>query len=208
VKIKLTEVVLGKNYSRTFGVGCVKELADSMKLHGQITPLLIDGDKNLVAGYRRLAAAQLLEWDEIDVSVCLGDPKIVNLIENMNRTGLTLWEEIQAIRDVFGAETSLAEVARSLSKSRNWVRPRVEVWGLDSEFISRVRDGRTGVDAIRKAIALPKESNGPTGKYGIPKTAEVKSAVSELFKRGREAEARALSYSCGTITREQLLGTE
>lgn len=205
MKVKLADLKLGKNYSRTFGTGDISEQVSSMKEHGQITPVIVDDQNRLVAGFRRYHAAKELGWEEIDAVICKGNPKIVNLIENMNRTELTLWEEIQAIRDVFGTECSQGEIARQLSKSRPWVEPRVKVWELPQDFIDRVRLGVAGVNEIRKRLRGRTKTNASTGG-GKPNQEQLKDTITKLMQQGRDGEAKALSYALGAISQAELLG--
>lgn len=205
MRVKIEDLKIGKNWSRTFGVGDIQDLADSMNAHGQITPIIIDGQNNLIAGFRRVAAAKQLGWDEIEATVnAIGrDGKIVNLIENMQRENLTLWEEIQSIRDVFGPEVSQGEIARQLSKSRPWVEPRVKIWELPQDFIDRVRLGVAGVNEIRNKLRGRTKSNASTGG-GNPNKEQIKQAVTELLRAKRTAEARALSYAIGGTSWDDL----
>jgi ParB family chromosome partitioning protein len=206
MKVKLEDLKIGKNWSRVFGVGDIQELAESMQEHGQITPVLIDESNNLIAGFRRVAAAQQLGWYEIDANIHDGDNgKVINLIENMNREDLTLWEEIQAIRDVFGTETSQGEIARQLSKSRPWVEPRVKIWELPQDFIDRVRLGVAGVKEIKNRLRGRTKTNNSPGR-GRPNQEELKDVITQLMQQNRNDEAKALSYALGAIKREELLG--
>lgn len=209
MKVRVDEIVKGKNWSRTFGVGDIAELADSMEAHGQITPVIIDGEKNLVAGFRRVAAAEKLGWETIEAVINdIGrDPKLVNLIENMQREDQTLWEEIQSIRDVFGPEASQSEIARALSKTRPWVQPRVQVWDLPQEFLDKVRVGVAGVKEIKKRLKAQKGGNTDTptsAGVNCPNQREIKETITDLLQCGKSAEARALSYALGALTREEL----
>lgn len=202
MKVRLDAVNIVQNFSRPFGLGCIKDLAESMAQHGQITPIILSGPV-LVAGHRRYAAALSLGWDEIEAVECVGDPGVINLIENMQREGLSLWDEIQGIRSVFGSEASYVEIGRALSKSRNWVRPRVDVWSLPQDFIDKVRDGHSGIHEIRKMTA-PKSvaEERVINVLEVPKVVAIKALVSWLLLAGRSAEARALSYACGSLSRE------
>lgn len=204
MKSKIEDIEVTQNYSRPYGVGDVSELAESMAIHGQITPIITHGGK-LVAGFRRLEAAKKLGWEEIDTVECQGDPAVVNLIENMQREGLSLWDEIQAIRSVFPRETSHAEIARALSKSRGWVAPRVDIWSLPQVFIDKVRDGRSGINEIRKVLKPRRPATETTtSRPELPTLAEIKELVSWLMNEGRVEEARALSYACGTLSRAEV----
>lgn len=204
MKIKLSEIELGKNYSRTFGVGDIKELAESMQENGQITPVIVNEKNVLVAGFRRYAAANELGWHEIEAVVSNQDPKIVNLIENLQRTNLTLWEEIQAIRDVFGENPVKADIRRALSKSKSWVFTRVEVWNLPQDFVDKVRMGQSGLKEINKMLADKRGPSPQSLNLGIPSQPDIKRMVSHLMSVGREVEARALSFACGSISENDL----
>lgn len=208
MKVRIEDLVIGKNWSRTFGVGDVSELVASLREHGQITPVIIDGEKNLIAGFRRVAAATELGWEEIDATVnAIGrDPKLVNLIENMQRENLTLWEEIQAIRDAFDREASQSEIARQLSKTRPWVEPRVKIWELPQDFIDRVRLGAAGVSEIKARLRGRNTGSATSRGVNCPNQKELKETITDLLTSNREAEARALSYALGGITKEELLG--
>lgn len=204
MKVKLTDITPGKNYSRTFGVGDVRSLAESMQENGQITPVTINSQNVLVCGFRRFAAANELGWHEIDCIVDDRDPKILNLIENLQRENPSLWEEIQGIRDAFGENPVKADIRRALSKSKSWVFPRVEVWNLPSDFIDKVRTGQSGLREINKMLADKRGPSPVSLNLGIPSQPDIKRMVSHLMSEGRDVEARALSFACGSISENDL----
>jgi ParB family chromosome partitioning protein len=207
--IKIDELgTQARNYSRCFGVGDVSELAASMNLHGQITPILVDEDDNIVAGFRRVEAAKSLGWEMIKVQTYAGEsPEAVNLVENLNRENISLWEEIQGIRDAFGAEASIADISRQLSKSTAWTRYRVRVWELDKEQINKVAIGVWGIKEIKQALAQKRNSSGsrkPPSVSGLPTPKDIKQLITWLYGVGRVQEAYALTYACGIITADQV----
>lgn len=207
MKLKLDEIELGKNWSRCTGVGDLSELVNSLRENGQITPVIVTPDRELVAGYRRVAAARELGWETVDAVETLSQrPGVINLVENMNREGLSLWEEIQAIRDVFGSDATQAEIGRSLGKTKTWVKPRVDVWTLSEAMIDKVRLGQSGVKEIKAALSERRGPSTTSRNFGYPSQPEIKQAITHLMGEGREAEARALSYAVGGITQEELLG--
>lgn len=205
MKLKLTEVKKAKNYSRTFGVGDVTELAESLAENGQLMPILVTSDHVLVAGYRRLAAAEKLGWEEIWAEVTEVDPKVANLVENMSRKDLSLWEEIQGIRDAFGDDPSYTTVAKSLSKHRDWVRPRVDVWKLDKKFIQEIQLNKVDIGRLRAKL-YNRKTPAPDSRYSdLPTPTQIREVISRLVEAGRTDEAKALSFAIGTVKREQLL---
>jgi len=204
MKVKIADIKPGKNYSRTFGIGDVSGLALSLQEHGLIQPIIIDASNNLIAGFRRFAAAASLAWDEIECIVRPGSKAgVINLIENMNRQGLTLWEEIQGMKDVFGNETD-AEVARQLSKSNSFVRPRTAIWKMDSDFITKVRLGEAGLVEIKRRMCDNRGPSAVSKNMGVPTQPDVRRMVTWLMEQGREWEANALSFACGGLTETEL----
>lgn len=76
--------------------GDLSDLATSMQSYGLIQPIIVNHDKRLIAGGRRLAAAQHLGWQSIDVVYreTLSDEElhILELEENVRRKDQT-WAE-------------------------------------------------------------------------------------------------------------------
>jgi len=201
--VKISEIKTGKNYSRCFGNGSVAELAESMREHGLLCPVGVNDEGCLIFGFRRLEAAVSLGWEEI-ATVLTNGTAAANLVENMVREDLDLWQEIQAIRDVFGENPSKAEVARALSKSISWVKPRVDVWKLPQEVLNRLMVGDLDIGALRKALAESKGSSISQKHFGIPNRTEISSVISRLIGENRVAEAEALGYAIGIQTIDDL----
>jgi len=76
----------------------VDDLVESMSEFGQLQPILINQDYELIAGYRRYKAAKKLGWQTIDVKIIdVKDKKkrvLIELEENQARRNFTA-EEIE-----------------------------------------------------------------------------------------------------------------
>jgi len=76
----------------------VDDLVESMSEFGQLQPILINQDYELLAGYRRYKAAKKLGWQTIDVKIIdVKDKKkrvLIELEENQARMNFTA-EEIE-----------------------------------------------------------------------------------------------------------------
>lgn len=76
----------------------VDDLVESMSEFGQLQPILINQDYELIAGYRRYKAAKKLGWQTIDVKIIdVKDKKkrvLIELEENQARMNFTA-EEIE-----------------------------------------------------------------------------------------------------------------
>ena len=201
--MKISEIKTGTNHSRCYGNGSVAELAESMREHGLLCPVGVDDQGYLVFGFRRLEAAVSLGWEEI-ATVLTNGTAAANLVENMVREDLDLWQEIQAIRDVFGENPSKAEVSRALSKSLTWVKPRVDVWKLPQEIIDRLMVGDLDISGLRRLLAEKRGSSISQRHFGFPNRTEISSAISRLIGENRVAEAVALGYAIGIRTIDDL----
>jgi ParB family chromosome partitioning protein len=63
--MKIEEIKIGKRMRKDFGN--IDDLASSLSRLGQLQPIIITDDGELVAGERRLRAAMSLGWDEVEV---------------------------------------------------------------------------------------------------------------------------------------------
>ena len=129
VTLKTTQLEPNRNQPRkTFDEDKIEELADSIKQHGVITPLLVTkrGDTYLiVAGERRWRASKKAGLKEVPVVIKdLSDEEIAELaiIENLQR------EDINAIEEAFAFKMLIDQysytqdqVASKISKSRTYV---------------------------------------------------------------------------------------
>lgn len=73
--------------------GDISGLAESMGKYGQLSPILVTPGNELIAGYRRLAAARHLGWEKIEVRVIEHESEIekleMELGENVYRKDFT-----------------------------------------------------------------------------------------------------------------------
>lgn len=95
--------------------GDVEGLAASFKRLGQLQPVILDEQSNLLAGGRRFAAAALAGWTHIE-AVVRGqvDPSLaleIELEENIRRKDLEWPEEAKAVKKIHGLK---------LTQDKNW----------------------------------------------------------------------------------------
>lgn len=103
----VASIVVGER--RRKDMGDLDELARSLEQCGLIQPIVIDDDGRLVAGGRRLAAAKLLGWQEIDC-------RLFGTLSDIERREIELEENIRR-KDLLPGErddliVELAETAR------------------------------------------------------------------------------------------------
>lgn len=86
---KVSEIIVGKR-KRAINPDKVKKLAESIKLLGLIHPIMIDSQNKLIAGAHRLEAVKSLGWEEVEVTIKLGDSDtpynhLIEIDENIMR---------------------------------------------------------------------------------------------------------------------------
>lgn len=104
--IKISDIVFGDR--RREELGDIQELANDIRENGLICPIAIVGIKppyKLAAGGRRLAAVEMLKWDNIPCNIYdhdLSDLEIksIELAENIKRKDLTYVEEVGLVREI------------------------------------------------------------------------------------------------------------
>lgn len=84
-------------------LGNVETLAESIKNHGLIYPIILTEDNKLVAGERRLRAHQHLKLTHIDCiyrKYAALDSLIIEVVENIDRKAFTWEEEVKATEEL------------------------------------------------------------------------------------------------------------
>ena len=115
----------------------LNELADSIREHGVITPILVQKEDDyyqIVAGERRWRAAKIAGLKEIPAIIknYEGAEKLaVSLIENIQREDLDVIEEAQAYRQLIDDYSLTQEqVAKRVSKSRTAITNAMRLLNL------------------------------------------------------------------------------
>lgn len=143
---------------RDFNENELKELSESIKVHGVVQPILVrkvDGNYQVVAGERRLRASQLAGLKVVpaivkDVNGI--DVAEISLIENIQRKNLNPVEESDAysiLTKKFGMIQE--EIAERTGKSRSYIANVLRLQVLPE----KVKEGlRTGVISMGHGKAL------------------------------------------------------
>jgi len=139
------------------------QLASSIKEHGILQPLLVmeksDGGYDLVAGERRLRAAQLAGLVTVPALIkhWPDQQKLeVSLIENIQRTDLNPLEEAFAYKrlmDEFGLTQQ--QVSERVGKSRPAVANAVRLLELPSQVHNALVEGKINSSQARALLSLP-----------------------------------------------------
>ncbi len=124
------------------------ELADSIRVHGIVQPLIVKKKNNrymIIAGERRFRAARLAGLSEVPVLVADYDEAQiheVSLIENIQRENLNPIEEAAAIRFLMKQhDMTQEEVSARLGKSRPAIANSIRLLQLPESVIELLKSG-------------------------------------------------------------------
>lgn len=137
---------------RSFDEEKLQELADSIKLYGVLSPILVRAAKlpgrfTVISGERRFRASHLAGLASIPAVVNQGDEALdrtlaIQLVENLQRDDLTPLERAQAIGALRDAHNlSIREIAEKLSISKSAVQRSLEILQLPDDLLVALREG-------------------------------------------------------------------
>ncbi len=178
------------------------EIADSIREHGVIQPLIITKDKDsdkyfLIAGERRLRASQLAGMKTVPVLLKDSSPQEMlelAIIENVQRKDLNPLEEAYAFKqmqDEFGISQDI--IAKKVGLSRVAITNKIRLLNIPEE--------------VKEDVLNEKLSEGHArALLGIKDRVSLIAAADLVIKRGmsvRETEAlvRKINYGKGSTTR-------
>lgn len=132
-------------------LGDLTELVRSIRSHGILEPLVVlpaddDGVYRIIAGHRRHAAGVKAGVSEVPAVVRDMSPVEVleaMLSENVNRSDLTVAEEVRAIERLMSLDDGLtpAKLCKRIGRSQAWVRARMAVTILPARWRAALDSG-------------------------------------------------------------------
>ena len=174
----------------------LNELADSIREHGVITPILVqkeDGYYQIIAGERRWRAAKIAGLKEIPAIIknYEGSEKLaISLIENIQREDLDVIEEAQAYRQLIDDYALTQEqVAKRVSKSRTAITNAMRLLNLDERVQAMLAEGAIAMGHARALLAIKSK----TAQYALAQ----KVAAEQMSVREVERAVKQLSGSPG-----------
>ncbi len=207
---------------KVFRQEALAELADSIRVHGVLQPLSVrrvDNTYELIAGERRLRAAQLAGLTEIPCIVMRMDEKestMAAMLENLQRQDLDFIEEAEGIALLMQkCAMSQEQAARALGKSQSAVANKLRLLRHSREVMQALREGGLTERHARALLKLPTEAQKLQAIAAIVRqgmsVARTERYVEELLTPAKEREFRVnvgafLSNLHQTLTRIQLSG--
>src|ERR1700748_560914 len=154
-----------RNPRREFADVELGELADSIRQHGVIQPIVVRAVKGaqdryeIIAGARRGRASQIAGLHEVPifpVDVSDSDALEIAIIENVQRENLNAMEEAQgyhALADEF--KRSQDDIAKIVGKSRSHVANMMRLTKLPAEVQALIASGKLSAGHGRALIGAP-----------------------------------------------------
>lgn len=150
VTLKISDIEPNRSQPRhEFDEESLRELADSIAIHGVLQPLLVrpvaDGSYQLVAGERRWRASRMAGLIEVPVIIReMTDSEMmqISMIENLQRENLTPLEEAlgyKSLSEDYGLTQD--EISKSVGKSRPVIANALRLLKLPQAVLNLLADG-------------------------------------------------------------------
>ncbi|MGA7521501.1 MAG: ParB/RepB/Spo0J family partition protein [Acidobacteriaceae bacterium] len=153
------------NPRRTFEDAALKELAESIRAQGILSPLLVrpltENGFEIVFGERRYRAAQLAGQDTVPVRIRqMSDAEALEaqLVENLIRTEIHPMEEAQGFRALLALDEpkySIEQIAAKVGKSPVFVASRLKLTDLFPKAVEAFYADEIGVGHALLLAKLP-----------------------------------------------------
>ena len=179
-------------------IGDVTELAESIKARGILQNLTVvpaeNGMYTVIIGHRRLAAAKQAGLTEVPCAVVDMDYKTqlsTMLLENMQRSDLTVYEQAQGMQMMFNLGVPVAEIVEKTGFAETTVRKRLKIATLPTEQMQQaVERGGTLENYVQ--IADIKDEKERRELLKVVGTREFEFSLTRAKRRQIEAEKTPL----------------
>ncbi len=164
VELRLSQIVPNRDQPRkVFDDAALRELSDSIKMHGLIQPLLVrpmnDGSYQIVAGERRWRASRLAGLEKVPVVIKeMADSEVMELalIENLQREDLNPIEEAEGYKTLMDTYSLTQEqAAERVGKSRSAVANALRLMSLNAAEKEALQNGVITAGHARALLSIP-----------------------------------------------------
>lgn len=163
-EMRLDKIAANPNQPRkNFDEQALKELAESIKKHGVIMPIVVndngDGTYMIIAGEWRFRACHLAGRETIPVVIrqySEREIKEISLIENLQREDLNPIEAATAMKQLMtDYKLTQDELAERIGKSRPAIANTLRLLNLTPDVMSLVAEGKLSAGHARTIVVLP-----------------------------------------------------
>ena len=214
ISVRLTSIVPNREQPRKqFDEEGLQELADSIREHGIVTPLLVQKKGKyyeLIAGERRWRAAKLAGLKTAPVIVrefSEQQAAEIALIENIQRENLNAMEEAKAfkrLQDEFSLKQD--EIAKRVSRSRSAVTNSLRLLKLEEHVQDMVAEGKLSMGHARALLALEDPGTQKDTAERVAKSdlsvRDTEKLVKKLLNPVQKAEPKAADTQIEAVYRD------
>jgi len=199
MKIPLNQVKITNRFRRDLGE--IQELAQSLKKYGQIQPIILDSDQNLIAGERRFRAAQMLGWEEISFQYRDDLDELskreLELEENVCRKDFTDKEKVEAVLEIHRLKTK--KYGESSTSGGGWtLADTAKSLNISAGYVSQILTVAEGLERHPGPVKEALEKSGIYAAYKETRRQQIASVDSVLVKlketRPTLDEAKLVEY--------------
>ncbi len=185
MQIPIEDIVPNRAQPRVvFDDDSLQELADSIKEHGIIQPLVLrrnDDKYEIVAGERRYRAAKKAGLTEVPAIITtMSDTEAAEaaIVENIQRKDLTAIEEARSYKAILDkGDLSQADLAKKMGVSQSAISNKLRLLSLDEEVQQAVLESKI---SERHARSLLKVANKEDQKDLLHKVINERLTVKQL----------------------------
>lgn len=169
INLRISEIEPNKSQPRkTFDNESLKQLADSIKEHGILQPILVRstpvGSYKIIAGERRWRAAKMAGLSEVPVLIRddLSEEQAaqIALIENLQRENLNPVEEALGYKELLDEYSMTQEqLAKALGKARSSIANSLGLLTLPDEVKKLLADGKISSGHAKVLKSFKDEGN-------------------------------------------------
>lgn len=191
ITLRISEIEPNRDQPRKeFNIEALENLADSIKEHGVLQPLLVrplsNGTYQLVAGERRWRAARMAGISEVPVIIKeMSEQEVMEiaLIENLQREDLNPLEEAEGYKALMETyNLTQDEVAQRVGKSRPVIANAIRLLNLPQDIAKYVAEGKISSGHARALLSI---SDKDEQKRTADEIIEKGISVREVEQRGR-----------------------
>ncbi len=196
VTLRVSEIEPNRDQPRRyFDESALAELADSIRQHGVLQPLVVrplaGGGYQIIAGERRWRACRMAGVSEVPAVVReMTDVEAMEiaLIENLQREDLNIMEEAAGYRTLMEEHgMTQDQVASRVGKSRPVVANALRLLNLPQEVAQMVREGRLSAGHARALLSI---GDASLQKEIAARAAEGAVTVRDIERMGKSTKAQ------------------
>ena len=226
--LRISEIEPNKNQPRkTFNTENLQQLADSMREHGVIQPIVVrslpNGNYQIAAGERRWRAAKMAGLTDIPVLIRddLTDEQAaqIALIENLQRENLNPIEEAMGYRELMERYKMTQEsLSKALGKARSSIANSLGLLSMPNGVQELLRNGSLSAGhckALKKvkdeALMIELAHKAAEGDLSVRNVETIARRETERLKEeaeGKQIKKRVSYYTEIEASLSEMLGTK